>query len=182
NTPCTPQKHPPASTATSEASATGGSSSAGGRACGTSVANTAGPNAAPNTTVRPAASKANVARKDRRAGTLVRKLIFFPSARPRHPSRHCPSMNRPQRRSRSGGAVSRRCERQNLIPAARHAAGRIGDAAVGSLERGDARHLGVTQFETEHVEIIGDAFRLGRKRDDRDVLLDQPAQRDLRQA
>ena len=43
-------------------------------------------------------------------------------------------------------------------------------------------HLVVVEREIEDVEIVGDALRLRRKRNGGDVLLQQPAQRDLRDA
>src|SRR6185312_2130305 len=67
-----------------------------------------------------------------------------------------------------------------LIPAAGNAANGIGNAAVRTLEREDALHLVVGQREIEHVEIVGDALRLRRERNGADALLDEPAQRDLR--
>src|SRR5664279_1347964 len=67
----------------------------------------------------------------------------------------------------------------SLVPAAGDALDRVGDAAIGPLERGDAFHLVGAQHEIEDVEILGDALRLRREWNGRDVLLDQPAQRDL---
>ena len=79
-----------------------------------------------------------------------------------------------------------RAERANAalgsIPPAGHPPRRIGDAAAGALERGNAVHLVVAQLEIEHLEIVGDALRVRRERDRRHVLLQQPAQRDLRDA
>src|SRR5215470_9386233 len=47
----------------------------------------------------------------------------------------------------------------------RHAADRIGDTAVGALERVDAFDLIVAERKVEYGEIFGDAARVRRARD-----------------
>src|SRR4051794_16767790 len=71
-------------------------------------------------------------------------------------------------------------QHQSHIPR-RHAADRIGDAAVGALECVDALHLFIIEREIEHCDVLSQPSRIGRARNRRDdLLLDQPAERHLR--
>ena len=56
---------------------------------------------------------------------------------------------------------------------------RLGAAALAGVERVDGGQLVGGELEVEDVEVLGDAVRLGRLRDDRAALLQVPAQHDL---
>src|SRR6201996_9698410 len=58
----------------------------------------------------------------------------------------------------------------------------FGSAALAGVEPVDGGDFLRGQLEVEDVEVLGEAVRLGRLRDDRAALLDVPAQHDLGRA
>src|SRR5690348_14534443 len=62
----------------------------------------------------------------------------------------------------------------------RRAAGRIGNAAVAARERADPAHFLRLQGKVENSKVLRDPLRVRRAWDREHVLLDRPAERDLR--
>jgi hypothetical protein len=48
----------------------------------------------------------------------------------------------------------------------------VKEQGFAAIQRGDARHLVVGEFEVEHVDVLAHALRLHRLLDDDDIALD----------